>query len=196
MEKGVDVNEEMCESTLMSVNNTAGNEGTLSIVGERPDPVVPFDDRGAAEIGGAAADCKSVPERVNNGGSTPSPSTNKTDYTKRRAWLNAEEELLKRYYCVPFKMSIPWIAKVLRRTPTAVQRKILTMKLRRVGLKNRGLKEWLKMGGSLELPESVVGVTNITEADRRDAAKLDAELRKINEVEAEIQKMLEANEEA
>ena len=88
-------------------------------------------------------------------------------------------------------MSIPWIAKVLRRTPTAVQRKILTMKLRRVGLKNRGLKEWLKMGGSLELPESVVGVTNITEADRRDAAKLDAELRKINEVEAEIQKMLE-----
>ena len=51
------------------------------------------------------------------------------------------------------------------------------------------------MGGSLELPESVVGVTNITEADRRDAAKLDAELRKMHEVEAEIQKMLEANEE-
>jgi len=119
-----------------------------------------------------------------------------TDYAKRRAWLNAEEELLKRYYCVPFKMSIPWIAQVLRRTPTAVQKKILAMKLRRVGLKNRGLKEWLRNGGSLELPESVVGVTNITEADRRDAAKLDAELRKINEVEAEIQKMLEANEEA
>ena len=165
MEKGVDVNKEICESTLMSVSNTACNEGTTgNSGGERPDQAV--------------------------------PSTNKTDYAKRRAWLNAEEELLKRYYCVPFKMSIPWIAGVLRRTPTAVQKKILAMKLRRVGLKNRGLKEWLRNGGSLELPESVVGVTNITEADRRDAAKLDAELRKINEVEAEIQKMLEANEEA
>ena len=175
VEKGVDVNDELCESTLMSVNNTAGNEGTDG------DP------------GNASSQCVPVPG-TDSTGERPDPvvpSTNKTDYAKRRPWLNAEEELLKRYYCVPFKMSIPWIAKVLRRTPTAVQRKILAMKLRRVGLKNRGLKEWLRNGGSLELPESVVGVTNITEADRRDAAKLDAELRKINEVEAEIKRMME-----
>jgi hypothetical protein len=188
VEKGVDVNDAICESTLMSVNNTAGNEGTTgNSGGERPDPVVPFETAGWPS--GKASG--SYPEDT---GSTPVPATNRPDYAKRRPWLNAEEELLKRYYCVPFKMSIPWIAKVLRRTPTAVQKKILAMKLRRVGLKNRGLKEWLRNGGSLELPESVVGVTNITEADRRDAARLDAELRKINEVEAEIQKMLEANE--
>ena len=158
---------------MKTQNNTAGNEGTTgNSGGERPDPVVPSTTAGWTS--GKASG--SYPEDT---GSTPVPATNKADYSKRRPWLNAEEELLKRYYCVPFRMSIPWIAQVLRRSEKSVQKKILHMKLRRVGLKNRGLKEWLRQGGSLELPESVVGVTNITEADRRDAKRLEAELKKM-----------------
>ena len=140
-----------CKCTLMSENNnTTGNEGT---------------ERSNTRVG-------ERPDPV-------VPFKNTADYSKRRPWLNAEEELLKRYYCVPFRMSIPWIAQVLKRSEKSVQKKILHMKLRRVGLKNRGLKEWLRQGGSLELPESVVGVTNITEADRRDAKRLEAELKKM-----------------
>jgi hypothetical protein len=102
----------------------------------------------------------------------------KQDYEKRRPWTLAEEELLKRYYSMPFKMDVDRIAYRLKRSEKSVQKKITHMKLTRLGRRNVGLREYLQNGGTLELPEEVVGLTNITERDREDAAKLEAALRK------------------
>jgi hypothetical protein len=74
------------------------------------------------------------------------------DYNNRRQWTNVEEELLKQYYCHPFCMSIEKIAGVLQRSVTAVKRKRDMLKLRRIGQKNRGLKQWLAEGGRFEIP--------------------------------------------
>ena len=100
------------------------------------------------------------------------------DYEKRRPWTLVEEELLKRYYCMPFKMDVDKIAYRLNRSQKSVQKKINHMRLTRLGRKNIGLKEYLQNGGTLKLPAEVVGLTNITEQDRKDAAKLEAALRK------------------
>lgn len=100
------------------------------------------------------------------------------NYEKRRPWTCVEEELLKRYYCMPFKMDVDRIATRLNRSEKSVQKKIQHMRLTRLGKKNVGLKEYLQNGGTLKLPAEVVGLTNITEKDRKDAAELEAALRR------------------
>ena len=94
------------------------------------------------------------------------------DYNNRRQWTNVEEELLKKYYCHPFCMSLEKIATVLNRSVTSVKRKKDLMKLRRIGQKNRGLKQWLAEGGTFEIPSG-------TFQERKEARDLDQRIREM-----------------